>query len=110
MSNETYFLITYDLCKPGQDYVGLWEKLENLNAKRLLESVWIIKQQIKDLTCSTLNTSLKKYIDQNDKLLIVEFVNIWGSGFATSDTPMDLTIHILETNLTLLSNQIQKKT
>lgn len=62
------FLISYDLDKPGQDYPRLIERLEQLGAVRVLLSEWIVNGSH---TSASLRDDLMRYVDANDKLLVV---------------------------------------
>ncbi len=63
------FLVTYDLRAPGQDYGSLWSALTSLQARRALESVWILKGPY---SCTQVRDHLRQFIDANDRLLVVE--------------------------------------
>ena len=69
------FLITYDLKTPGQQYQKLWDALNNLGAKRVLESVWYVKG---NFTCVQLRDHLWRFMDSNDRLLVVRFDDFAG--------------------------------
>jgi hypothetical protein len=63
------FVVSYDLRKVGQDYETLWTRLGEWKAIRLLDSVWGIKW---DITSVALRDDLRKHMDANDGLLVVE--------------------------------------
>lgn len=63
------FYVAYDLDRPGQDYPELWEELESLGAQRVQESVWVLKSNKKTVE---LRDTLKRHIDQNDRILIIK--------------------------------------
>lgn len=62
------YLISYDLDKPGQNYLGLDGELENLGGIRILYSEWIVRSTS---TAAQLRDHLMAFIDGNDKLLVV---------------------------------------
>ena len=75
------YLISYDLYTPGQNYRGIHHAIEALGEHlHILRAVWIVKfsgtgQEIIDI--------LDPYIDDNDKLLVVELISgrsVW-TGF-----------------------------
>jgi hypothetical protein len=70
-------LVGYDLIAPGKDYKPLWERLKSYgNWWHHLDSTWIV---IADLTAVQLRDELKKLIDSNDELLVV---NVTGDTAA----------------------------
>jgi len=69
------YLITYDLCKPGQYYTNLWSALSRLGAKRGCESVWIVRSTV---NAEAIRNYLQQYIDRNDRLLVTEMGG-WAS-------------------------------
>jgi hypothetical protein len=64
------FAISYDLIK-RKDYPQLWSELEQLGAHRPMRSFWLL--EIKATTAELLK-HLSRYIDEDDKLMVVEFV------------------------------------
>lgn len=64
------FAVTYDLMK-GKDYQTLWDELERLGGHKALASFYLL-----DLnnTASEVRDHLRQYIDDDDKLMVVEFV------------------------------------
>lgn len=69
-------LISYDLVSPGRNYDDLYDCLTNFPKwARPLESLWVVKTK-KD--CGQVKKEIvDNYLDQNDKLLVV---NITGSA------------------------------
>jgi CRISPR/Cas system-associated endoribonuclease Cas2 len=63
------FYIAYDLDKPGQNYPELWNELDSLGAQRVQDSVWVLAS---DSAAKDLRDTLQQYIDQNDRLLVVQ--------------------------------------
>ncbi len=72
-------LVTYDLNRPGQQYATLYEGIKSLGTHwHCLDSTWLLKtsystEQVRD--------HLKKFIDTNDKLLVVDFDGWAATGF-----------------------------
>lgn len=69
------YFITYDLRK-GKDYQKLYDKLNEFNAVRLLESTWCFKRI--NTSAAGLRDYFKSIIDSDDGLLIIES-EIWAS-------------------------------
>jgi len=66
---DTY-IISYDLIKPGKDYSTLHDHLKTYsNWAKPLESVWLIKSS---LDMSGVRDAIKRYIDVNDKLIVIK--------------------------------------
>lgn len=61
--------VSYDLDKPGQNYQDLWDELESLGAKRVQDSVWVLRS---DDTAEALFNILQRHIDKNDRLLVIK--------------------------------------
>ncbi|MDE0441152.1 MAG: hypothetical protein OXL38_03430 [Gammaproteobacteria bacterium] len=71
------YIVSYDLRQPGQYYVGLWAELNRLGAKRVLQSQWIVRQ---NMTAMQLLNHLRHFIDPNDLMLVNGFGNgDWAS-------------------------------
>ncbi|HFK5575261.1 TPA: hypothetical protein ACG0AX_003636 [Elizabethkingia anophelis] len=80
------YIISYDLNKTGQDYKTLKEKIEELanGYWHHLDSTWII---FSSKTAKQICSELKKCIDSNDELLVVEITkNADWIGFNKSGT------------------------
>jgi CRISPR-associated endonuclease Cas2 len=65
-------VVSYDLDKPGQNYPAIINRLEQLGAKRIQYSQWMLKNAA---TAAALRDDLRQYIDQNDRLLVVDVTN-----------------------------------
>jgi hypothetical protein len=61
-------LVTFDSNKPGQDYSGLMNEIESYSNVRLSKSSYAI---ITDKTPDAVCKELKKYIDNNDSIYII---------------------------------------
>ncbi len=88
------YLISYDLRNPDRDYQKLYDKLDQLDAVGLLGSVWIV--DVDEKSAERVLERLRRFIDKNDRLLIVRFVknNLAGWNLTgrldvpnTSDNP-----------------------
>ena len=63
-------LISYDLNKPGQDYSSLYDELKSYGTWwHHLDSTWLIQTNETPSQCSD---RLKKHMDDNDNLLVIE--------------------------------------
>jgi CRISPR-associated endonuclease Cas2 len=65
-------VVSYDLDKPGQNYPLIVKRLEQIGAKRIQFSQWMLKNTA---TATALRDDLAKYIDENDRLLVVDVTN-----------------------------------
>jgi CRISPR-associated endonuclease Cas2 len=65
------YVITYDLIK-RKDYPKLWEELERLKAFRTQESVWLAN--LGNERASEVKDHFAKFIDDDDKLMVIKFV------------------------------------
>ncbi|EHB5065580.1 TPA: hypothetical protein I0F65_RS10145 [Enterococcus faecalis] len=71
------YAITYDLKKPNQDYDALNEKIKSLGAySKRFDSFWLVDSS---LSASEIRDKLKREIDSNDSLLVIETKNHWAS-------------------------------
>lgn len=71
-------LISYDLTSPGRDYEPVWAYLKTSSHWHPLGSVWII---VTDKSARTVRDDLKKLIDGNDRVLVVQ---VDGDSWATT--------------------------
>ncbi len=62
------YYVSYDLIK-RKDYQTLLDELRRLGAVRVLESVWAMKRTE---SATTLRDHLAKFIDGDDRLLVIE--------------------------------------
>jgi CRISPR-associated endonuclease Cas2 len=62
-------IVSYDLDKPGQVYPKIINRLTALGAKRVQFSQWMLKSS---LSAEQLRDDLLKYIDANDRLLVID--------------------------------------
>ncbi len=77
--------VTYDLRKPGQNYDGLIERLQQLKAVRVEQSTWLMRSTSLALDIAN---DLMRFMDKNDRLLVAEIVpsnTAWYNLLVTSD-------------------------
>lgn len=74
------FLISYDLGVPEShsDYIALSDFLKSQYSTwaRPVKSVWLIKS---DQNAAQIRDNIKKFLDTNDKLIVVEMSGNWGT-------------------------------
>lgn len=67
MADKKPFIITYDLCKPGQNYEELIEAIKTYNWCKIAKSAWVV-------TCTKTSVEIRDHleskIDKNDKLFV----------------------------------------
>ncbi len=67
-----FFLITYDLKRPGQNYSNLYESIKALGEwQHPMESTWFVKVG-NEIKADTIYNSLRPNMDSNDNLFIVD--------------------------------------
>lgn len=71
-------LISYDLCKPGRNYNDLYDAIKKLSGfwAHPVESVWLVETNI---STSEVRDALKKRMDSNDKLFVVQLALAWAT-------------------------------
>lgn len=66
----TVYSVSYDLNKSGQNYSGLIKELESFDGWcHPMKSYWLI---CSNLTANQTHELLKKYLDQNDWIIVME--------------------------------------
>jgi hypothetical protein len=71
-------LVGYDLNRPGQDYDELTKFLKSQDSWwHALDSTWIV---VTSKTTSELRDEIKRFIDANDTVLVM---NVKGDGWAS---------------------------
>lgn len=73
------YLISYDLVIPERlsDYIRLFDTIKTANFwAKPLESVWLVKTTLSSVQ---VRDELRKVIDSNDKILVIEVTNDWAS-------------------------------
>ncbi|MBF0325305.1 MAG: hypothetical protein HQL42_09545 [Alphaproteobacteria bacterium] len=64
------YSISYDLCKPGQNYSSLHEAIKSYGTwARPLESYWLV---VSSKSAVEIRDHLTKHMDSNDKLLVAK--------------------------------------
>ena len=75
------YLVSYDLMSEGQDYPKIEDELNlELLGIKVLRSQWIVES---DMSASVLLEHLRKFVDSNDKLLILRLPG--RAGIAARD-------------------------
>ncbi len=75
------YFIAYNLANPGQHGKSLWDVLTSLGAKRVQESVWILRS---NSTAAQLRDHLWQYIGISGRLLVVESMG-WAAWNPMAD-------------------------
>lgn len=71
------YAITYDLHKPNQDYETLHDTIKSLGVySKRFDSFWILDTS---LSAAEIRDKIKKVIDSNDVLLVIEVRKHWAS-------------------------------
>lgn len=84
-------VVSYDLNRPGQDYQSLFTRLQQLGAKRILYSQWMLTTS---MTAVELRDDLQRFIDSSDMLLVIDATNApmaWTSLKVEIKTTFNLT-------------------
>lgn len=76
-----YFVISYDLHKV-KHYQPVWDKLEEWDATRALESLWLANV---DGTAKQVRDVLKSLVDEDDSIVVIELKK--GSDWAVKKAP-----------------------
>lgn len=82
------YIVTYDLCKPQQNYAELINRLKLYSACRVTESCWLI---VTSQTAVEIRDNLGYYIDSNDRIMVAALTgeaawkNLITSGSAIKD-------------------------
>lgn len=71
------YIISYDLRNPNRDYQTLYDELDRLQAKRVLESLWAVRRTSTD--AGRLRDHMKGFIDGDDRVLVAAIDNKWGT-------------------------------
>ena len=75
-------LITYDL-KPENEYARLWAALRAMGGCRPVPAAWVVDVQ---LTASQMRDHLRKFIEDDDRLVVVSLAGGWASlGLSPDD-------------------------
>jgi hypothetical protein len=74
------YLISYDLNVPGHDYQMLFDELERLGAKRLLQSQWITPALDETFTALGLRDRLWALMQYEDRLLVASLNSTHWAG------------------------------
>jgi hypothetical protein len=77
----TVYFIGYNFARPGQNPKALWDALTGLGAKRVQESVWIMRSSS---TAAQIRDHLWQYIGVGGRLLVIESMD-WAAWNPMSD-------------------------
>lgn len=85
------FFLSYDL-RNKKDYQTLYDKLEEFNAVRMLESCWCFKRI--NIDAKGLRDYFKRFVDEDDGLLVSQIGEVNGvpqwAGFNLDGNPNSL--------------------
>lgn len=77
-------LVGFDLDSPGQDYRGVTERLKRFGVWwHHLDSTWLVQT---DLSVVQLRDELRRLMDGNDKLLIIDVTGRAAAWFGFAET------------------------
>ena len=65
-----YFVVNYQLNKEGQNYQALWDEFERLGSQKAQRTVYLVDCNLNQ--ASDLLAHLRKFIDDNDMMLVTE--------------------------------------
>jgi len=72
-----YYLISYDLALPGQDYPAIIGAIQGLGGVRVLWSTWAV---FSTRSAHDIWADLVRYLDTNDRLLVTGIDGWQGSN------------------------------
>lgn len=79
-----YYLISYDLKTPGQNYSGLYDAIKSLGEWRHpMESTWVVLTD-DNTTAVMIRENLKKYLDTGDLVFVVNVSSAEYAGWLAS--------------------------
>jgi hypothetical protein len=78
------YVITYDLCKPGQNYDNLIAAIKKYSWAKVTESSWFIGTAD---SAATVRDNLLRYIDSGDRLMVAALTGeaSWHNCLASTD-------------------------
>ena len=82
------YSISYDLRSPGRDYQTLWDELGRLGAKRMLQSHYVVRHT--GTTAANMRDHIAKFIDGNDRLIVIELDGTATAWRNLENTPKDV--------------------
>ena len=73
------YVIGYDLHRPGRNYPELFEAIQSLDSNwwHCLDSTWLVGSL---LGASQIRDRLKRHIDANDSLIVLEIASNWATA------------------------------
>ena len=67
---EHCYIIIYDLCEPDRDYESLKQAIKEYTRwGKISQSAWAV---VPSQDCVQIRDNLKKFIDNNDKLMVIQ--------------------------------------
>lgn len=67
-------IITYDLCKSGTNYNGLYDYLKSFPEwARITESTWFVSSP---KSCETIRDEIMRIVDSNDRIFVAELTGV----------------------------------
>ena len=79
------YIISYDLCKPGRDYMGLYQAIKAYGYwGKLTESTWAVVTYESPVE---IRSHLQQYLDSNDRLIVIQSGKsaAWTQVLASND-------------------------
>jgi len=67
------YWVGYDLDKPGQDYSDLIRRLQELGARKILKSDWLLGHN--STSAEQIRSDLSRFLDANDRIMVSEQKN-----------------------------------
>ena len=82
--DQFVYCLSYDLRKPNRNYSELYEAIKSFKAWwHQTESVWFI---VTNKNAGDVRDFLMQFIDNNDKLFVIQVINNWGGkGFSKEE-------------------------
>lgn len=80
------YFVDYDLNGKNKNYQDLYDDLESMGGKRVLESLWALRRE--GTNCIALRTRLKAHLDADDGLMVSQ-ITTWA-GRNLQNSPNDL--------------------
>ena len=81
MANNLF--ISYDLNSPGQDYEAIFDEIKSLGSwAKVQKSFWYVNSR---LTAKEAADRIRKKMDKNDSLIVVDASNNNASWYGLSD-------------------------
>lgn len=79
------YIIMYDLIRPGQDYISLYEAIKSYQIwGKITESTWAI---VTERDSSEIRSHLMRFMDKNDRLMVIRSGHeaAWHNIYASNE-------------------------